>query len=190
MRRLIRRELFVYTNSLAFLPLLYRANTVYPSASTSNPSPNPTVEPSVDLLHSYNAKLNVAQPVASFGNQESTSQNSNSELAMIICEDKESRVRAEMVAAGEGHSPREETGDDSNGGRDGEDIVHNSLVVEIGICHHEFSVPIKSLNANVEFDNADLPLVFEGEEMDDNDNGGVFGYPRVFTSDDDLEEED
>ncbi len=87
MRRLIRRELFVYTNSLAFLPLSYRTNTVYPLASTGNPSPKPTVELSVDLLHSYNTKLNVAQPVASFGNQESTSQNSNSELAMIICED-------------------------------------------------------------------------------------------------------
>ncbi len=104
---------------------------------------------------------------------------------MIICEDEESRVRAE-VAAGE---DREETGDDSSGGRDGKDV---SLVVEIGICH-QLSVPIKSFNANVEFDNADLPLVFEGEEediMDNSDNGGVFIAPRVFTSDDDLEEED
>ncbi len=180
--RLIRRELFVYTNSLAFLPLSYRTNTVYPSVSTGNPSPNPTVESSVDLLHSYNTKLNVTQPVASFGIQESTNQNSNSELATIICEDKESRVRAEMVAAGE---DREETGDDSSGGQDGEDVVHDSLVVEIGICH-QFPVPIKSFNANVEFDNADLPLVFE-DIMDDNDNGRVF---VEFTSDDDLEEED
>ncbi len=87
----------------------------------------------------------------------------------------------------EGHFPS------GNGGQDGEDIVHNSLVVEIGICHHEFPVPIKSLNANVEFDNADLPLVFEGEEqdiMDANDNGGVFVAPREFISDDDLEEEE
>ncbi len=184
----MRNELFVYTNSLAFLPLLYRANAVYPSASTANHS-NPKVESSVDLSHLYNAKLNIAQPVPSFGNQESTSQNSNSELVMITCE---SRVRAKMVAVGEGCSPREETGDDSNGGRDGEDIVHDSLVVEIGICHREFSVPIKSMNANVEFDNADLPLVFEGEEedtMDANDKGGVFVAPREFTSDADLGED-
>ncbi len=154
------------------------------------------MEPSDDISHSYvdDADLNIAQPVNSFGDQESTSQNSNSELAIII---RESTVR-EMVAVGGDRAPMEE---DSNGGgpegKKGIDM-HDCLVVETGV-YYECSGTIKSFNAGVEFCDA-APLVFEeGEEDDDgdggddgdddDDNGGVFVATRECTiSEDDLEE--
>ncbi len=106
MRINVRRRLSVFTNPLSFLPSSYRANVVDPSACTSYPSPNSAVEPSADISHSYvdDADLNIAQPVNSFGDQESTSQNSNSELVIII---RESTVQ-EMVAVGGDRAPMEE----------------------------------------------------------------------------------
>ncbi len=189
-RRLIRRRLSVFTNPLSSLPLSYRANVVYPIICTSYPSPDSALEPSDDIPHSYvdDADLNIAQPVNSFGVQESTSQNSNSELVIII---RESIVQ-EMVAVGGGHAPMEE---DSNGGPEGKKGIdmHDYLVVETGV-HYECSGTIKSFNAGVEFCDA-APLVFEeGEEDDDgdggdDDNGGVFVATKECTiSEDDLEE--
>ncbi len=190
MRRLIRRRLSVFTDPLSFLPSSYRANVVYPSTCTSYPSPNSAVELSDDISHSYidDADLNIAQPVNSFGDQESTSQNSNSELVIIIRESTVDRLREEMVAVGGGRAPMEE---DSNGGPGGEKGIdmHDSLVVETGV-RYQCSGTIKSFNAGVEFRDT---LVFEeGEDDDggDGDNGGVFvAAGECTTSEDDLEEE-
>ncbi len=155
-RRLIRRRLSVFTN---FLPSSYRANVVYP---TSYPSPNSAVEPSDDISHSYvdDADLNIAQPVNSFGDQESTSQYSNSELATFIRESTVHRLREEMVAVGGGHALMEE--DSNGGGPEGEKGInmHDSLVVETGV-RYQCSGTIRSFNACVEFRDTDLPLVLE-----------------------------
>ncbi len=200
MRINVRWRLSVFTNPLSSLPSSYRANDVYPSTCTSYPSPNTAVEPSDDISHSYvdDADLNIAQPVNSFGVQESTSQNSNSELVIIIRESTVDRLREEMVAVGGGRAPMEE--DSNGGGPEGEKgiDIHDSLVVETGV-YYQCSGTIKSFNAGVEFCGA-VPLVFEeGEEDDDgdggddgdddDDNGGVFVATRECTiSEDDLEE--
>ncbi len=162
---------------------------MYPSTCTSYPSPNSAVKPSDDISHSYvdDADINIAQPVNSFGDQESTSQNSNSELIIIIRESTVDRLREEMVAVGGGHAPMEE---DSNGGPEGKkgNDMHDSLVVETGV-HYQCSGTIKSFNAGVEFCDA-VPLVFEEGEDDNGDNVGVFVATReCTTSEDDLEEE-
>ncbi len=190
-RRLIRRRLSVFTNPISSLPSSYRANVVYPIICTSYPSPDS--EPSDDIPHSYvdDADLNIAQPVNSFGVQESTSQNSNSELVIII---RESTVQV-VVAVGGDRAPMEE--DSNGGGPEGEKGIdmHDCLVVETGV-HYQCSGTIKSFNAGVEFCDA-APLVFEeGEEDDDgggdggdDDNGGVFVATKECTiSEDDLEE--
>ncbi len=204
MRINVRRRFSVFTDPLSSLPSSYRANVVYPSTCTSYPSPNSAVEPSDDISHSYvdDADLNIAQPVNSFGDQESTSQNSNSELAIIIRESTVHRLREEMVAVGGDHAPMKETGDDSNGGGpEGEKDMdmHDSMVVETGV-RYQCSGTIKSFNAGVEFRDTDLPLVLEEREDDgndgdggdggDGDNGGVFvAAGECTTSEDDLEEE-
>ncbi len=178
----MRRRLSVFTN---FLPSSYRANVVYP---TSYPSPNSAVEPSDDISHSYvdDADLNIAQPVNSFGDQESTSQNSNSELATIIHESTVHRLREDLVALGGDHAPMEENS--NGGGPEGEKGIdmHDSLIVETGVRYQCSG----SFNAGVQFRDT---LVFEeGEDDDggDGDNGGVFvAAGECTTSEDDLEEE-